>query len=68
MSADIVNLRRARKLRARSEKEQRAAENRALHGRTRAERQRDAAASEKLSRHVAGHELVDTGPSDASND
>ena len=34
--ADIVNLRTARKRRDRAEKERKAAENRALHGRTKA--------------------------------
>ncbi|MAA97389.1 MAG: hypothetical protein CMN87_18115 [Stappia sp.] len=63
MSGDIVNLRQARKTRARGEKERRAAENRALHGRTKAERQRDEAALGKLSRHVAGHKLTSDEPS-----
>ena len=36
--ADIVNLRRARKAKARAEKDKTAAANRAAHGRTKAER------------------------------
>ena len=63
MSGDIVNLRQARKTRARGEKERRAAENRALYGRTKTERQRDSTTAEKLSRHVAEHKLAGDEPS-----
>jgi hypothetical protein len=42
MSAEIVNLRRARKARARSQAEAQAEENRVKHGRTKAERQTEA--------------------------
>lgn len=45
--AEIVNLRQARKHKARAEKERQAAENRAKHGRTKVERRLDAA--QKLS-------------------
>ncbi|MBN9551818.1 MAG: DUF4169 family protein, partial [Alphaproteobacteria bacterium] len=38
---EVVNLRQARKQKARTEKERQAGENRALHGRTKAERERD---------------------------
>ena len=38
MMGELVNLRQQRKRRAREEKEQRATENRILHGRTKAER------------------------------
>ncbi|MBK8082896.1 MAG: DUF4169 family protein [Devosia sp.] len=41
--ADILSLSKARKARARSEKEQQAAENRIRFGRTKAEKQREAA-------------------------
>ena len=41
--ASVVNLNRFRKDKARAEKAQRAAENRALHGRTKTERQTDTA-------------------------
>lgn len=40
---DLVNLRQARKARARRDKETQAAANRALHGRTKAERTAEAA-------------------------
>jgi len=51
---ELVNLKRARKARARSEAEQRAAANRALHGRTKAER-----AQKQLETQRAGKELDD---------
>ena len=38
MSADVINLRQARKQKARSEKEQQAAENRAQYGRSKHEK------------------------------
>lgn len=43
MTAEIVNLRRARKAKARTQMVAKAAENRATHGRTRAEREHAAA-------------------------
>lgn len=39
--AEPINLNKARKAKARAEKEQRATENRIKHGRTKAEKQRD---------------------------
>ena len=53
--ADIVNLRQARKLKLRAGKEAEASANRALHGRTKAEKQRDAAEADKTGRLVDGH-------------
>lgn len=47
MTADIVNLRQARKAKARAAGEKRAEENRAKHGRTKRER-KDEAANEVL--------------------
>ena len=52
---EIVNLRQARKQKARTEKERLASENRALHGRSKAERERDRLAGEKAENFVAGH-------------
>jgi hypothetical protein len=49
---DVVNLRRARKARVRSAAEQQAAEARARHGRTGAERAADRSAQETLTRQV----------------
>lgn len=40
--AEIVNLKRAKKLKARAKAETEAAANRALHGRSKAEKRRDA--------------------------
>jgi Domain of unknown function (DUF4169) len=55
MSAEIVNLRRARKARARAEKEDKAAENRRRHGRSKAEKQAESAERERAGRHVESH-------------
>lgn len=52
MSADIINLRKARKAKARCEKEARAAEKRAAFGRTKAERQADNHARSKIEREL----------------
>lgn len=53
--AEIVNLRRARKAKARSEREKQAETNRLLHGRSGEEKKRDAAERERAERHIAGH-------------
>jgi hypothetical protein len=66
MSAEIVNLRRFRKGKARSEREQRAAENRVLHGRTKAERQREALEKDRVRREVEGARRDGPGAADAS--
>jgi hypothetical protein len=50
----IVNLRQARKAKARTEAEAKAAENRALHGRTKAQKQADKAAKDRLARLLDG--------------
>ena len=55
MAADIVNLRRARRAKARAERERITAENRRAFGRTRAERQAEAAERRRAERHVDGH-------------
>ena len=52
--ADIINLRLARKARHRADEAARAAASRARHGRTKGERARDAAATERLVRTVDG--------------
>ena len=54
---NVVNLRMARKQKARSEKEQVASENRALHGRSKAEKLRDRIEAEKAQSFVEGHRL-----------
>lgn len=57
MSAEIVNLRRARKAKLRSEKEQRAAENRVRHGLTKAERKAADAEASRITSTLEGHLL-----------
>ena len=53
--AEIVNLRQARKAKARAEKEQAAEANRARFGRTKAERDIERKISEKQNRDLDGH-------------
>ena len=55
--ADPVNLRLFRKRKARAEKELQAAENRALHGRTKSERERERLEAEKSASLLDGHRL-----------
>jgi hypothetical protein len=55
--SNVVNLRMARKRKARADKEQAASENRALHGRSMAEKQRDRMLAEKAENFVEGHRL-----------
>jgi chorismate mutase len=52
---DIVNLRRARKQAARQAAEQKAAANRALHGRSKAQRKLDRTHETKSSGDLDGH-------------
>lgn len=66
--AEIVNLRRARKSRARSDKEARASENRTRFGRTRAEREAEAAASTQVTRELDGHKLDRPGADGAASE
>jgi hypothetical protein len=53
--AEIVNLRQARKNKARSEKERIAAENRAIHGRSKAERERESLLERKATTFLDAH-------------
>lgn len=53
--SDIVNLRMARKRKARADKEQLATENRALHGRTKAEKDRDRLLGDQAATRLDGH-------------
>ncbi|WP_095202207.1 DUF4169 family protein [Mesorhizobium carmichaelinearum] len=59
--ADIVNLRQIRKLKARDEKTRVAEQNRALHGRSKADKQRDLLIADKAGKFVAGHRLDPSG-------
>ena len=63
--AGIVNLNRARKAKARAEREVEAAANRASHGRTKVERARDAAEAAKRRALLDGARL-DSDPPDGS--
>ena len=55
--SDPVNLRLFRKRKARAEKELQAAENRALHGRTKARRMREQLEAEKSASLLDAHRL-----------
>ncbi|CDX13087.1 conserved hypothetical protein [Mesorhizobium sp. ORS 3324] len=52
---EVVNLRQARKQKARIEKERLAGENRAWHGRSKAERERDRLTSDRAEKIMDGH-------------
>ena len=67
MSADILNLRLARKRRDRAVKEEQAALNRTAFGRSKAEREHRRLLAEKDDRHLESHRLErpsGTGPAD----
>jgi hypothetical protein len=68
--ADIVNLRQVRKNKARADKERTAEQNRALHGRSKAEKTRDRLAAEQAARFVEGHRREHQGepPSSPAKD
>lgn len=57
--AEIINLRTVRKQKARADKEATAAQNRALHGRTKAQKLKDAAEKDRAGRHIDGHKRED---------
>ncbi|MDB5473070.1 MAG: hypothetical protein JWP99_373 [Devosia sp.] len=57
--ADIVNLRQARKQKARTDKATRAEQNRMLFGRTKAEKLKQAAERALADKHVEGHKRED---------
>ena len=57
--AEIINFRQARKGLARKAAEQQVAENRARFGRTKAEKQRDAAEQERLRKELDGAKRED---------
>ena len=64
MSAEIINLRRVRKERARNEKEQKAEENRRLFGLSKAERRQEAQEKDRRTRELDGHEIKPSRPDD----
>jgi hypothetical protein len=53
--AEIVNLRTVRKRKARADKADEAARNRALFGRTKAEKLKAAAEKTRAEKHIEGH-------------
>lgn len=53
--ADIINLRNARKQKARAVKEAQAVENRILFGRTKAEKLKQTAEKAQAEKHIDGH-------------
>ncbi len=57
--AEIVNLRRARKAKARTEKDKTAAANRAAFGRTKAEKATTKAETDRARRNIDGKRLTD---------
>ncbi|GAB4521411.1 MAG: hypothetical protein Tsb0019_22790 [Roseibium sp.] len=63
MSAEIVNLRMARKQKKRQDKDKAAEDNRRKFGRSKAERDAARRRREDLEAHVDGHRLTPTGPS-----
>lgn len=64
--AEIINLRQARKARRRAADETRAADNRVLHGRTKAERGRSEQEAAFVERRAEGHRLVPTVPAEVA--
>jgi len=62
---DIVNLRLARKQKARDDKLREAEQNRALHGRSKAQKLRDRLIADKSEKFVAGHRREPSGDSES---
>ena len=56
---EVINLNKFRKEKERADKARRAATKRARHGRTKAEKELDAAAGKKNEAEVDGHKIVD---------
>lgn len=57
MAGEIINLRHMRKQQKRAEAAEVAAQNRARHGRTKAEREKQEKSAEQARRHLDGHKL-----------
>lgn len=66
MAGNVVNLNRFRKKKAREEKEKQAAINRARHGRTQAQKERELADRERAARLLDGKRLERDAASDAT--
>ena len=65
--AEIINLRRARKTKARSQAQAEAAENRAQHGRPKAERVKSGKVRSLAERRLDAHRRPDTGTDTGSS-
>jgi hypothetical protein len=65
MAAEIVNLSRARKAKARAAHDREAEASRRLHGMTKAERERLADERRRLGAHVEGHRREEGGEDEA---
>ena len=63
---DVINLRQARKQKARAAKGQEAEQNRLLSGRSRAEKLRDRQTTEKSNRYLEGHRRDPSGRKDSN--
>ena len=57
--AELINLRQARKAKAKAQKEKAAETNRILHGTPKAVRKLSEARKDKAEQHLAGHRLED---------
>lgn len=57
--AQIINLRTAKKHRARAEKEAQATQNRTLFGRSKSEKLQEALAKDRAEKHIEGHKRED---------
>jgi len=68
MSADIINLRQARKTKSRAQKEAAASANRRKFGRTRAEKADDETARNKADHLLDGHRLAEESDQPADPD
>jgi hypothetical protein len=60
--SNILSLSKARKAKARTAKEEQAAQNRVLFGRTKAEREMESAKTKLAERALDGHRLTPTSP------
>lgn len=65
---NVINLNKFRKSKARAEREKQAGVNRRLHGRTKAERAREALQKQQLTRSVDGARRVGPGPGEGSEE
>ncbi|SFO65513.1 protein of unknown function [Cohaesibacter marisflavi] len=65
---NVINLRQARKAKARTEKEKKAEANRALFGQTKAQKTKQRFETDKLERHLDGHKREALGDASQMDD